>query len=60
MTICTDEFEPLARMEARALEMPRLAIVSIPHPLGGLRSEEVSGRAYAALREIEKMWKDLS
>ena len=46
-------------MEAEALQMPRLPIVSIPHPVGGLKPEEVAKRASVALHEIEKIWKDL-
>jgi hypothetical protein len=34
-TICTDEFVSLGRTEARALGMPGLPLVVIPHPLGG-------------------------
>ncbi len=39
--------------------MPRLPIVLIPHPVGGLKPEEVAERALVALHEIEKMQKDL-
>ncbi len=48
-TICTDEFVSLGRAEAQALGMPGLPLVVIPHPLGGLRPEEVRARAEAAV-----------
>lgn len=39
-------------MEACALQMPRLPIVFIPHPLGGLNPTEIEEKAIIALREI--------
>jgi len=52
LSICTDEFLSLAEMEARALRMPRLPIAVIPHPLGGLKPEEVVEKARIVLQEI--------
>ena len=46
-------------MEAQALQMPRLPIVFIPHPVGGLKPKEVAERALVALHGIETIWKDL-
>jgi hypothetical protein len=54
ITICTDEFATLGSMEAQILRMPRLPIVTIPHPLGGLKPEEVAGRAGLAFQELVK------
>jgi len=54
LSICTDEFAPLGRMEVEALKMPRLPMVIIPHPLGGLRPEEVEEKARAAIDEVLK------
>ena len=51
-TICTDEFVSLGRTEAQALGMPGLPLVVIPHPLGGLRPEEVRAKAEGAIDEI--------
>jgi hypothetical protein len=42
-------------MEAQALKMPHLPIVIIPHPLGGLKPEEVAERAKVAFQEIAKI-----
>jgi hypothetical protein len=52
ISICTDEFLSLGRLEAQTLQMPRLPMVSIPHPLGGLRPEEVAEKARMAFHEI--------
>jgi len=52
ISICTDEFAPLGKMEAQALRMPFLPMVSIPHPLGGLKPEEVAEKAKVAFQEI--------
>ena len=52
LSICTDEFATLGRMQAQALRMPRLPIAVIPHPLGGLKPEEVEGRAKGAVEKI--------
>jgi hypothetical protein len=42
-------------MEAQALQMPRLPMAVIPHPLGGLKPEEVAEKAKIAFQEIEKI-----
>jgi hypothetical protein len=42
-------------MEAQALQMPRLPMAVIPHPLGGLKPEEVAEKARLAFQEIEKI-----
>jgi len=52
MTICTAEFASLGSMEAKALQMPRLQIVTISHPLGGLNPEEVADKAGLAFEKI--------
>jgi hypothetical protein len=41
-------------MEVQALRMPHLPMVVIPHPLGGLKPEEVEERAKGAVEEILK------
>ncbi len=41
-------------MEAQSLRMPKLPIVVIPHPLGGLRPEEVIDKARLTFKEILK------
>ncbi len=52
VTVCTTEFAPLAQMEARALGMERLPMVLIPHPLGGLRPEDVREKADKSVSDI--------
>jgi hypothetical protein len=41
-------------MQAKTLKMPRLPMVIIPHPLGGLKPEEVVERAKIAFIETVK------
>jgi hypothetical protein len=45
VVIGTDEFEPLARAEAAARGLAGLPIVTVPHPIGGLPQEAVTGKA---------------
>ena len=52
VTICTEAFISLAREESRNLGMPDLPIVIIPHPLGGLKENQVSERAQEALDQV--------
>ena len=52
MTLCTEAFIGLAREESRNLGMPELPIAIIPHPLGGLKPEEVKLRAQQALEQV--------
>jgi hypothetical protein len=42
-------------MQAKTLRMPRLPMVIIPHPLGGLKPEEVAERAKIAFVETVKI-----
>lgn len=51
-TVCTDEFSTLGRAQVKFLGMSALPIVTIPHPNGGLRSEEVRHNADAALDQV--------
>ncbi len=39
-------------MEAEALGIPTMPIVIFPHPLGGLRKEEVRAKADKTLEEV--------
>ena len=39
-------------MEAEALGIPTMPIVTFPHPLGGLRKEEVRAKADETLEEV--------
>ena len=41
----TTEFEQLARLEARNRGLAELPLALIPHPLGGIREEEVVKKA---------------
>jgi hypothetical protein len=52
ISVCTSEFLALGRVEAEALNMPYLAILEIPHPLGGLKIEAVRAKADGAIDEL--------
>jgi hypothetical protein len=52
VTIVTDRFESLARVEAKALKMESLRLVVIPHPLGGLDKEKVHRHADLAMKDL--------
>ena len=54
ITLCTDAFESLGKMEGQSLRMPKLPIVVIHHPLGGLKPEEVIDKARLTFKEILK------
>ena len=45
----TFEFEQLARLEARNRGLADLPLALIPHPLGGIREEEVMKKADLAI-----------
>jgi len=38
-TICTTAFEPLAKAQLKAMGMPGLPYVVVPHPVGGRKPE---------------------
>jgi len=48
----THEFRPLALAEARAKGLPDLAVVTVPHPIGGVAEELVAGKAMTAVDEV--------
>jgi hypothetical protein len=52
VTICTDRFRVVAEVNCKSLGMPGLPVVYVPHPLGGLKSVEVQGKANAVLEQV--------
>jgi hypothetical protein len=50
----TFEFEALARLEARNRGIEALPLALIPHPLGGIREDEVVRKADLALEAVLK------
>ncbi len=60
MSIFTHEFASLGRIEAEALRVPHLRMAIIPHPLGGLKGEEVWERAEIAFREIARVFDEVN
>ena len=45
VVIGTDEFQPLATMEAKARGLPELPLAITEHPLGGLKPDAVRAKA---------------
>lgn len=52
ISVCTNEFSTLGRVEAEALNMPYLAILEIPHPLGGIKIEAARAKADDAIDKL--------
>ena len=52
VTICTNIFEPLARITSKSLGMPSLCLVVTTHPIGGLKPGEVTAKANDIIEEI--------
>ena len=50
----TNEFEQLARLEARTRGLADLPLALIPHPLGGIREDEVVKKAELAVEVVRK------
>ncbi len=51
-TICSDEFVDLGKAEARAAGMPYIALITVPHPIGGIALKEVVKKADDALGDL--------
>jgi len=50
----TFEFEALARLEARNRGLEGLPLALVPHPLGGIREDEVLRKADGVLEAVVK------
>ena len=50
----THEFEQLAKLEARNRGLADLPLALIPHPLGGIREDEVRKKAELAVEPVRK------
>jgi hypothetical protein len=55
VTIASDRFLELGRLQSSALGWPALRLVVIPHPLAGLGRPEAVERGRAAGREILRL-----
>ncbi len=53
--ICSEPFVKLARAQARVFGVPDLALIVIPHPLGGLNMEAVGSRADMANPQLQAL-----
>ena len=54
MTIATDAFEDLLKLEAEQRGMADLVYLVIPHPLGGIKPPVVRAKAAAAVDALEQ------
>lgn len=54
VTVCSQEFYQLGRMESETLGMPSLPIVLVPHPFGSLEPYRVREQAQNVVEEIVK------
>ena len=54
MTVATDAFEDLLKLEAEQRGMADLAYIVVPHPLGGIKPAEVRVKALAAVDDLER------
>ncbi|MFC2005400.1 hypothetical protein ACFLVG_00340 [Chloroflexota bacterium] len=52
ITVCTDRFELLARATIENSGMPPLPLAIVPHPIGGLKPEEVREKADLITEDI--------
>jgi hypothetical protein len=52
VTVITEQFLPLARMEAETFGMPDLPIVSFPHPIAALTEDEVTAVVVQRFPEV--------
>jgi hypothetical protein len=50
----THEFEQLARLEAKNRGLAELPLALIPHPLGGIREDEVVKKAEGVVESVRK------
>jgi hypothetical protein len=50
----TFEFEALARLEARNRGLEALPLALVPHPLGGIPEDQVTGKADLAVESVIK------
>jgi hypothetical protein len=54
VVIGTTEFEALARLEAKNRGIETLPLALVPHPLGGIREDEVAKKADFAVDAVVK------
>jgi hypothetical protein len=53
--VCSTEFAVLGHTEAAALGLAALPLAIIQHPLGGLSTEAVHGRARSVIDTVQKL-----
>jgi hypothetical protein len=58
--ICSEPFVKLARAQARVFGVPDLALIVIPHPLGGLNIEGVASRAETANPQLQALIRQIA
>ncbi len=58
ITIVTDKFVDLAMAQATSLNKRDLALVVIPHPVGGLKEKEVEARAKDGIEKLARLLRE--
>jgi hypothetical protein len=58
--ICSEPFVKLASAQARVFGVPDLALIVIPHPLGGLNIEAVGSRAEIAHPQLHQLIRQIA
>ncbi len=53
-TFCSSEFAALGANERRALGMPGLPIIVVPHPVGGIPPEAARAMAEGTIAEVRR------
>ena len=55
VTVATDAFARLAALQARSMGYPGLAVVVVPHPLGGIDPQQVQAKVAAAADAVVEL-----
>jgi hypothetical protein len=58
--ICSEPFVTLAKTQAKVFGVPDLALIVIPHPLGGLNMAGVENRAEIANTQLIALIRQMS
>ena len=55
VTLATSEFLQLSRLQARAMGFAELRVITIEHPLGGVRAEQALEKVEGAAEAVSAM-----
>ncbi len=60
MLFCTTAFEALAKAQRKALGLPDLPLVVLPHPTGGIPPAVATSKANDAWPQVEEWLKEVT